>query len=62
LAALVEISPVLVGLCIEDVILEVNTALCENGDGILGSLWKVDLNLKRSSGLAWYIIGNMLRD
>ncbi|KAI6762954.1 hypothetical protein HG530_008934 [Fusarium avenaceum] len=61
-AALVEISPVLVGLCIENVVLKVNAALCENGDGVLGSLGKIDLNLKRSSGLAWYIIGNMLRD
>jgi hypothetical protein len=61
-AALVKISPVLVGFCIEDVILKVDAALCENGDGVLGSLWKIDFYLERSSGLAWYIVRNMLRD
>jgi hypothetical protein len=42
--------------------LEVDAALCENGDGVLGSLWKIDIYLERSSGLAWYIVRNMLRD
>ena len=59
---LVKISPVLVSLGIEDVILEINTALCENGNGILGSLGKIDLDLKLSTALGRNVVRDVLGD
>lgn len=59
---LIEISPVLIGLSIEDVILEINTALCENGNGILGSLGKIDLDLKLSTALGRNVVRDVLGD
>jgi hypothetical protein len=59
---LVKIGPVLVGLGIEDVILEINTALCENGNGILGSLGKIDLDLKLSTALGRNVVRDVLSD
>lgn len=59
---LVKISPVLVGLGVEDVILEINTALCENGNGILGSLGKINLDLKLSTALGRNIVRDVLGD
>lgn len=59
---LIQISPILVGLGIKDVILEINAALCENGNGILGSLGKIDLDLKLSTALGRNVVRDMLGD
>jgi len=59
---LVKISPVLVSFGIKDVILEINTALCENGNGVFGSLGKIDLDFKLSTTLGRNVVRDMFGD
>jgi hypothetical protein len=59
---LVKVSPILIGLGIEDVILEIDTALCENSNGILGSLGKINLDFKLATAFGWDIVGDVLGD
>lgn len=61
-AIAVEIRPVLVGVDVKNVVLEVDAALGENGDGVLGSLGKIDSNLKGTTVLGGDVVGNMLGD
>ncbi|KAK6699420.1 hypothetical protein SNK05_012231 [Fusarium graminearum] len=61
-ATLVKVSPILVGFGIKHVILEIDAALCENSNGVLSSLGKINLDLKLSTAfgrnIVWDVLGN----
>lgn len=61
-AAVVEIGPVLVCVDIEHIVLEVDTALGKNSDGVLGSLGQINPDLKGAAVLGRNIVGDMLGD
>lgn len=55
----VNVSPVLVGLGVFNVVLEVNSVCCKNSKRFLCSLWKAYLALPGTTACCWDVIGNI---
>ena len=62
MALLVHVGPVLVGLGVQDVILEVDAILREDGNDTLSALGEVDLELPGRALSRWDVVGDVLRD